>query len=99
MSICDARLPLIIGVFVTSPGSRRHQGLAKKFRAMVLDALQAAWLWQHKGDRAVWEALIRCTGVVMRLSLVRQLLEVHHADVGVDGRASFTSLDLRYWPC
>ena len=61
------------------------RALSKTCRAMrslmLSPALQAAWLWKHKGDLAIWEALLHCADAALRLSVVRQLVEVHHADV------------------
>ena len=73
--------------------------LAKTCRAMrslmLSPTLQAAWLWQHKGDLAIWEALLHCADAALRLSVLRQLVEVHHADVGVemDGEVAL------HWAC
>ena len=46
--------------------------------------LQAAWLWKRKGDGAIWEATHRCTDATQRLSVLRQLVEVHHADINIE---------------
>ena len=50
------------------------RALAKTCRAMrslmLSPALQAAWLWQHKGDLAIWEALLHCADAALRLSLI-----------------------------
>ena len=36
------------------------------------------------GDGAIWEATHRCTDATQRLSVLRQLVEVHHADINIE---------------
>ena len=71
-------------------------------RSLILSpALQAAWLWKHKGDMAIWEALLGHTDEwghtdeALSLSVVRQLVEVHHADVGVERDGAV----VLHWAC
>ena len=81
--------PLILELVVSHhlPDPLDINALAKTSRAMrsmmLSPALQAAWLQQLKGDIAIWAALRRCNDKAQRLSIVRHLVEVLRADVGV----------------
>ena len=77
------------------------RALAKACRAMrsmmLSPALQAAWLRKRHGEFAIWEALFHIVDAAQRLSVVRQLVEVHHADVGVEFDADTSTV--LHWAC
>jgi len=78
-------LELLVSHHLDSLDIRALAATCRAMRSLMCShALQAAWLWKRKGDLAIWEALRCCTDAVQRLSVVRQLVEVHHADVGVE---------------
>ena len=91
--------PLTHELLVSHLDALDIRALAATCRAMrslmLSPALQAAWLWKHKGDMAIWVALRCCTDAALRLSVLRLLVEVHHVDVGVES----SGLSVLHWAC